>query len=145
MFGDLKLFTDCGCEALHTARLATRFVAKLDAACQQRKLGHYPLPARTADSSSTNAVHFPSARTTKRIPSSRCASAIQIVRPLESIADTQPQLHNALLRKADDRTVHFGIKSRSGQRRALGTQLRARFASRTQMNVRRPLIVKELL
>jgi hypothetical protein len=31
-------------------------------------------------------------------PSSRCASAIQIVRPLESIAETQPQLHPALLR-----------------------------------------------
>jgi hypothetical protein len=28
----------------------------------------------------------------------RCASAIQIVRPLESIADTQPQLQPALLR-----------------------------------------------
>src|SRR5512133_2994497 len=31
-------------------------------------------------------------------PSPRCASAIQIVRPLESIADTQPQLQPALLR-----------------------------------------------
>jgi len=29
--------------------------------------------------------------------SPRCASAIQIVRPLESIAETQPQLHPALL------------------------------------------------
>ena len=28
----------------------------------------------------------------------RCASAIQIVRPLESIAETQPQLQPALLR-----------------------------------------------
>jgi hypothetical protein len=43
-----------------------------------------------ADSSSRNAVSFSSARTTKRFPSSRCASAIQIVRPLESIAETQP-------------------------------------------------------
>src|SRR6476659_1367183 len=33
-----------------------------------------------------------------RFPSSRCASAIQIVRPLESIAETQLQLHPALLR-----------------------------------------------
>ena len=33
-----------------------------------------------------------------RLPSSRCASAIQIVRPLESTAETQPQLHPALLR-----------------------------------------------
>ena len=41
---------------------------------------------------------FSSARTTKRFPSSRCASTIQIVRPLESIADTQPQLQPALLR-----------------------------------------------
>ena len=42
--------------------------------------------ARIADSSSRNAVNFSSARTTKRFPSSRCASAIQIVRPLESSA-----------------------------------------------------------
>ena len=36
----------------------------------------------------TNAVSISSARTTKRFPSSRCASAIQIVCPLESIADS---------------------------------------------------------
>jgi len=48
--------------------------------------------------SSANAVSFSFARTTKRFPSSRCASAIQIVRPLESIAETQPQLQPALLR-----------------------------------------------
>ena len=47
--------------------------------------------ARTADSSSTNAVSFSSACTTKRFPSPRCASAIQIVRPLESIAETRSQ------------------------------------------------------
>ena len=35
---------------------------------------------------------------TKRFPLSRCASAIQIVRPLESIAETQPKLQPALLR-----------------------------------------------
>ena len=48
------------------------------------------LPDRTdriADSSSRNAVRFSSACTTKRFPSSRCASAIQIVRQWESIAD----------------------------------------------------------
>ena len=45
--------------------------------------------------SSTNAVSISSARTTKRFPSSRCASTIQIVRPLESIAETQPQLQPA--------------------------------------------------
>src|SRR5213596_3372040 len=39
--------------------------------------------ARIADSSSTNAVSFSSARTTKRFPSSRCASATKIVRPRE--------------------------------------------------------------
>ena len=37
------------------------------------------------------------ARATKRFPLSRCASAIQIVRPLESTAETQPQLQPALL------------------------------------------------
>ena len=47
---------------------------------------------------SRNAVSFSSARTTNRFPSSRCASAIQIVRPLESTAETQPQLQPALLR-----------------------------------------------
>ena len=42
---------------------------------------------RIADSSSRNALNFSSARTTNRFPSPRCASAIQIVRPLESIAE----------------------------------------------------------
>jgi hypothetical protein len=37
-------------------------------------------------------------RTTKRFQLSRCASAIHIVRPLESIAEMQPQLQPALLR-----------------------------------------------
>jgi hypothetical protein len=53
---------------------------------------------RIADSSSTKAINFSSAFTTKRFPLSRCASAIQIVLPLESIAETQPQLQPALLR-----------------------------------------------
>ena len=39
-----------------------------------------------------------SARTTKRFPLSRCASAIQIVRPWEPVAETQLQLQPALLR-----------------------------------------------
>src|SRR5436309_10727034 len=43
-------------------------------------------------------VSFSSACTTKRFSSPRCASAIQIVCPLESIAETQPQLQPALLR-----------------------------------------------
>src|SRR5947207_866006 len=47
---------------------------------------------RIAASNSRNAVNFSSARTTKRFPSPRCASAIQIVRPSESIADTQTKL-----------------------------------------------------
>ena len=42
---------------------------------------------RITDSSSTNAVSFSSACTTKRFPSLRCASAIQIVHPLELIAE----------------------------------------------------------
>jgi hypothetical protein len=47
--------------------------------------------ARITDSSFTKAELF-TARTTKRFPSPRCASAMQIVRPLESTAETQPQL-----------------------------------------------------
>jgi hypothetical protein len=50
---------------------------------------------RTAASSSRNAVNFSSAPATKHFPLSRCASAIQI-RPLKSIAETQPQLQPAL-------------------------------------------------
>src|SRR4029077_16848549 len=53
---------------------------------------------KIAHSSSTNAVSFSSARATKRFPVSRCASALQILRALESIAETQPQLQPALLR-----------------------------------------------
>ena len=64
---------------------------KISPACQANSP-----QARIAASSSRNAVSFSSARTTKRFPSSRCASAIQIVRPLESIAETQPQLQPAL-------------------------------------------------
>ncbi|PYJ68063.1 MAG: hypothetical protein DME76_13520 [Verrucomicrobia bacterium] len=43
--------------------------------------------SRVTRSSSKNAISFSSARTTKRLPSSRCASTIQIVRPLESTAE----------------------------------------------------------
>jgi hypothetical protein len=42
--------------------------------------------------SSRNAVSFSSARTTNLFPSSRCASAIQMVRPSAFTAETQPQL-----------------------------------------------------
>src|SRR5947207_2794286 len=55
-------------------------------------------PSRIDDSSSTKAVNFSSARTPKRFPSSRCASATKIVRPRESTAETQSQLRPALLR-----------------------------------------------
>src|SRR6478736_5909348 len=58
--------------------------------------------ARTARSSSKNAVSFSFARTTKRFPSPRCASTIEIVRPLESIAETQPRLKPALLSFVSD-------------------------------------------
>jgi hypothetical protein len=43
-------------------------------------------------------VSLSSARTTKRLPSPRCASAMKIVCPRESIAETQPQLQPVLLR-----------------------------------------------
>src|SRR5205823_636910 len=45
------------------------------------------LNGSTAASSSTNALSFSSARTTKRFPSSRCASTIQIVRPWQSTVE----------------------------------------------------------
>jgi hypothetical protein len=53
---------------------------------------------RIADSSSINAVNFFSARLMKRFPVLRCASAIQIVRPRKSTAETQPKLQPRFLR-----------------------------------------------
>jgi hypothetical protein len=74
-------------------RLTTSSLEKIPPASQANSP-----QARIADSNSINAVSLSSACTTNRFPSSRCASAIQIVRPLESIAETQPQLQPALLR-----------------------------------------------
>jgi hypothetical protein len=68
---------------------------------------YFLVHSRTADSSSTNAVSFSSARTTKRRLSLRCASAIQTVRPVESIAETQPQLQPALLIVVDQLRSRF--------------------------------------
>jgi hypothetical protein len=53
---------------------------------------------RIAASSSRNPVSFSSARIMNRSRSLRYASTIQIVRPLESIAATQPKLQPAGLR-----------------------------------------------
>src|SRR5205809_5989867 len=60
-------------------------------------LARYCRP-RIADSSSINAVNFSSPRPTKRFPLSRCASTIQIVRPSESMAETEPKLQPRFLR-----------------------------------------------
>ena len=49
------------------------------------------IDSRVTLSNSRNAVSLTSACTTKRFPSPRCASAIQIVRPSLSKAETQPQ------------------------------------------------------
>ena len=63
------------------------FVAKCEAEADlEEKVIKFPTVAkrwlrRVADSSSRNAVSFSSACTTKRFPSSRCASTIQNVRP----------------------------------------------------------------
>src|SRR6266567_1815428 len=74
-------------------RLTTPSLGKITPASQAQ------LPqVRIADSNSTNAVSLSSACTTKRFPSSRCASATKIVRPRESTVATQPQLQPALLR-----------------------------------------------
>jgi len=77
--------------ARYRLRLTTPSLQKITPACQDNSP-----EAWIAHSSSINAVNLSSARTTKRFPSSRCASAIQIFRPLESIAETQPQLHPVL-------------------------------------------------
>ena len=50
----------------------------------------------------TNALSFSSARTIKRLPSPRCASAIQIVRELELIVETQPKTETGFARPVPD-------------------------------------------
>jgi len=67
-----------------------------------------------ADSSSINAVSFSSERATKRFPSPRCASAIQIVRPLESIAEAQPKLQLEQMASLEKRSVPSPILSMFG-------------------------------
>jgi hypothetical protein len=60
---------------------------EIDQAIGAQRIGELNFQiTRWTDSGSpkTNAVNFSSARTTKRFPSPRCASAIQIVRPLQS-------------------------------------------------------------
>jgi len=52
-------------------------------------------------------VNNSSACTTKRFPSPRCASAIQIVHPLASTAETQPQLQPALLSDFSSLRTHW--------------------------------------
>ena len=72
---------------------------KILTTCQQKNIGCRPILRRVRisfDSSSKNAVSLSFACTMKRWPSPRCASAIQIVRPRESIAETQPKLQPAL-------------------------------------------------
>ena len=104
-------FWDCGSEGgeepqrgnvlrLIQIRLATPSLQKISLGCQANST-----QPQIADSSSRNAVSFSSARTIKRFPSSRCASATKIVCPLELIVDTQPQLQPALLRLSEDDLV----------------------------------------
>jgi hypothetical protein len=71
---------------------ASRFKSQL---LRRAPLERHYRPATVAQS--VSAARY-SPRTTKRFPSPRCASASQILRPLESIAETQPQLQPALLR-----------------------------------------------
>src|SRR6266581_279532 len=66
--------------------LETRSLEEITPTCQARN----PQP-RIADSSSKNAVSFSSARTTKRFPSSRYASATKIVCPRASTIATQKE------------------------------------------------------
>ena len=79
-----------------------------------------PLAAPTADSSSRNTVSFSSACTTKRFPSPRCASAIQMVRPSRSTAKTQLQLHPALLRLSAMISQYFKYVERVPPSRTAG-------------------------
>jgi hypothetical protein len=89
---DLRLPTPTGVAEI----VSDGFRGRIQGVAKLRHCIHRELVNCT--SSSRNAVSFSCARTTKRFASSRCASAIQIVRPRQSIAETQPQLQPALLR-----------------------------------------------
>ena len=78
--------------------LRDEVLENLPALSRNQWLAHSHSSSRLAASTSTKAVNFSSARAQPNVPLLRCASAIQIVRPLESMAETQPQLHPALLR-----------------------------------------------
>jgi hypothetical protein len=93
-----------------------RFMADCRVWKKPRQLVEPILQPRIADSSSRKAANNSSARTTKRFPSPRCASTIQIIRPLESIAETQPQLQPALLRLSGMVSQYFGRDHRVGSK-----------------------------
>ena len=88
--------------------------AKRVKGCMARIVRNYSTFGKRNDlrltlSSSTNAVSFTSACTIKRFPSSRCASATNIVCPLELIVETQPQLQPALLRLSATISQYFEL------------------------------------
>jgi hypothetical protein len=94
-------------------------LAKIAPACQ----GSSP-QLRATDSTSTNAVSFSSACTTKRFPSPRCASAIQIVRPFESIAETQPPTPIGFAEiVGDDLSILHWQKKFSGETAAVTSEI----------------------
>ena len=75
-------------------------VTKLKSGCETRSQW-------TTDCQVPETPSFSSAHTTKRFPSSRCASATKIVRASESRAETQPQLQPALLKLSAIITQYF--------------------------------------
>ena len=72
----------------------------VNAACLKLRptMIHFEARGKVAASNSTNAVSFSPELITNRSPSPRCALAIQIIRPSESMVETQPKLHPALWR-----------------------------------------------
>src|SRR5262245_9938547 len=72
----------------------------VNAACLKLRptMIHFEARGKVAASNSTNAVSFSSELITNRSLSPRCALAIQIIRPSESMAEAQPKLHPALWR-----------------------------------------------
>src|SRR5205823_7050032 len=90
-------------------RLATPSFEKISPARQDNSP-----QARVADSSSRNSVSLSSGCTKKRFPSLGCPSATKIVCPLESIAETQPQLQPALL-KLSAMVSQFSFKTLASQ------------------------------
>jgi hypothetical protein len=74
---------------------------------------------------SIDAISVPSARRTKRFPSSRCASVTHIIRPSLIVSETQPHLHLVLLKLSAIISQYFPERFRENEFSELAAQIRS--------------------